>query len=206
MLGLIGKKIGMTQFFDEGGNLIPVTVVEVEQNTVVGERTVERNGYSSVILGATAMKKRRIKKPYSGQFPDGVEPCMNLKEIRNFEKDFKIGQKIGVELFEGLSFVDVQGVSKGKGYQGVMKRHGFSGGCKTHGSKFHRAGGSTGMAASPSKVLRGTKMAGRMGGEKRNVQNLQILKVDQERGILLIKGAIPGRRGGNVIVTKAKKK
>ncbi len=205
MFGLIGKKIGMSQVFDESGNLVPVTVIEISPNKVVGERTVEKDGYSSVLLGSNPMKKNRLKKPYSGQFPEGIEPYSDLKEFRDFGKDVKVGDTFGVEIFEDLHFVDVQGISKGKGFQGVMKRHGFSGGRKSHGSKFHRTAGSTGMAASPSKVMRGTRMAGRMGGDKKTIQNLRIVRIDRENEILLVKGAIPGRKGGRVLVTGARK-
>ncbi len=204
MLGLIGKKIGMTQVFDEGGSLIPVTVIQVEPNVVVGSRTVDKDGYSAVVLGAGTRKK--AIKPYAGQFPEGLKPASTLKEFRDSEREVAVGQQLGVEIFEGVPFVDVKGVSKGKGYQGVMKRHGFGGGRKSHGSKFHRAGGSTGMAASPSKVIKGTKMAGRMGGENKTVQNLRVIKVDTEKQTLLVMGAVPGRNSGRVLITPAKKK
>lgn len=204
MLGLIGKKIGMTQVFDEGGRLIPVTVIQAEPNVVVGSRTVDKDGYSAVVLGAGTRKK--AIKPYAGQFPDGLKPASALKEFRDSEREVAVGQQLGVEIFEDVHFVDVKGVSKGKGYQGVMKRHGFGGGSKSHGSKFHRAGGSTGMAASPSKVMKGTKMAGRMGGENKTVQNLKVIKVDAEKQTLIVMGAVPGRNSGRVLITPAKKK
>ncbi len=206
MLGLIGKNMGMTQIFNEQGALVPISVIHIEPNVVIGERTEKKDGYSALILGAGNRKKRRIKKPYAGQFPGKIEPSAILKEFKEFGKEVKVGDRIGVELFDGIAWVDVSGISKGKGYQGVMKRHGFHGGRKTHGSKFHRAAGSTGMAASPSRIFPGTKMAGRMGGEKRTVQNLRLLRVDTEKGILLVKGSVPGRRGGRVLITEAKKK
>lgn len=204
MLGLIGKKIGMTQMFDDSGNLKPVTAVRVEPNTVVAERSIDENGYSAVVLGAFAAKK--TKKPVAGQFPKGVEPTKVILEIRDYERECKIGEKIGVEIFEDIPFVDIEGTSKGKGNQGVIKRHGFRGGRKTHGSKFHRTPGSTGMAAWPSRVIKGTKMAGRMGGQKTTVQNLSLLRVDQENGVLFIGGCVPGTRGSLVVVRKAEKK
>jgi large subunit ribosomal protein L3 len=204
MLGLIGKKIGMTQVFDDSGNLIPVTVIQVEPNVVVSNRAEAKDGYSAVVLGAGTRKK--AIKPYAGQFPEGIKPVRVLREFRDFGREVEVGQMLGVEIFEGVHFVDVQGVSKGKGYQGVMKRHGFGGGRKSHGSKFHRAGGSTGMAASPSKVIKGTKMAGRMGGENRTVQNLKVVKVDPEQQTLIVMGAVPGKNSGQVLVTLAKKK
>ena len=206
MLSLIGKKIGMTQLFKDNGILVPVTAVEVEHNIIVGERTEEKHGYNAVILGAYTAKKKHLTKPVLGQFPEGMAPTRVLMEIRDYEGEYKVGDKLGAELFEGIRFVDVQGISKGKGYQGVMKRHGFSGGRKTHGSKFHRTGGSTGHAASPSRVFKGTKMAGRMGGERKTLQNLKLVSVDKEKNILLIMGSIPGARNNMVIVKKSKKR
>jgi large subunit ribosomal protein L3 len=206
MLSLIGKKIGMTQLFKESGILVPVTAVKLEPNIVVGERTQEKNGYNAVIIGAYPAKKKHITKPVLGQFPKGIEPTRVLMEIRDYEGEYKIGDKLGAEMFEGIRFVDVQGISKGKGYQGVMKRHGFKGGRKTHGSKFHRTGGSTGHAASPSRVFKGTKMAGRMGGERKTLQNLNLVSVDKENNLLLIMGSIPGTRNSMVIVKKSKKR
>ena len=206
MLALIGKKIGMTQVFDDAGNMLPVTIVQVEPNVVVGERDKEKDGYKAVILGAFELKEKKVRKPYAGQFPEGVKPKKVCVEIRNFEKEYEIGKELSVALFEGTKFVDVKGISKGKGYQGVMKRHGFRGGRKTHGSKFHRTPGSTGMAAWPSRVFKGTKMAGRMGTEKVTVQNLKLVRIDSEKNSLLIKGAIPGPRNSTVIVYKSRKK
>ncbi|MCF7928157.1 MAG: 50S ribosomal protein L3 [Spirochaetales bacterium] len=204
MVGLLGKKLGMTQVFDENGRVTPVTVLQIEPNLVVGERTRDKNGYNSVILGAE--KGTNISKPVLGQFPDGTEPRKEVVEVRDFDGEYTVGESIGIELFDNIRYVDVVGLSKGKGYQGVMKRHGFSGGRKTHGSKFHRANGSTGLAASPSKVFKGTKMPGRMGHDRVTMQNLQIVRVDQERGVLFIKGSVPGVRQGFVLIKRAKKK
>jgi large subunit ribosomal protein L3 len=206
MLSLIGKKIGMTQIFEENGNVVPVTAVKVEPNVVVGERTKEKHGYDAVILGAVSVRKKRLTKPVIGQFPEGTEPTRYLVEVRNFDRECQIGEKLGPEIFQGIRFVDVQGLSKGKGYQGVVKRHGFGGGRKSHGSKFHRTPGSTGNAASPSKVFKGSKMAGRMGAATATVQNLSLVSVDPENSLLLIKGSVPGARNGVVVVKKAKKK
>lgn len=205
MVGLIGRKIGMTQVFDERGILTPVTVIKIEENQVVGERSEARNGYNAVLLGAVDAKEKHVTKPYTGQFGD-LSPKRHLIEMRDFEGSYEIGNKLGAELFKDISFVDIQGVSKGKGYQGVMKRHGFGGGRKTHGSKFHRGLGATGMAADPSKIHKGTKMPGRMGGENSTVQNLRVIRVDEEKQFLLVKGAVPGPRKGIVIVSRAKKK
>lgn len=206
MIGLIGKKAGMTQVFDEEGTLTPVTVIKVEPNVVVANRTLDKDGYNAVVLGSVEMKSSHVTKPYAGQFKDDVTPKKHVVEIRDFEKECNVGDSFGVELIEGLYYVDVVGTSKGKGFQGVMKRHNFSGGRATHGSKFHRANGSTGMAAYPSKVIKGTKMAGRMGGEKKTVQNLEVVRVDAEKKIVLVKGAVPGTKDSIVLVRRAKKK
>ena len=206
MVGLIGKKVGMTQVFDESGILTPVTVIKIEDNYVVGERTTERDGYQACVLGSADMKPSRVNKPRAGQFKGGTKPQKHIIEFREFGTKYKVGQKFGVDIFDGISYVDVTGISLGKGYQGVMKRHNFGGGRKTHGSKFHREAGSTGMAATPSKVFKGTKMAGRMGGVRSTVQNLRVVGLDAERQSLLVRGAVPGRRNGMVIVKKARKK
>jgi large subunit ribosomal protein L3 len=207
MLGLIGKKVGMTQIFDEFGELMPVTVIKVEPNLVVDQRTQDKNGYSAVLLGATDVKPSRVTAPVRGQFAKNeLDPKRHLVEMRDFDRDCAIGETLGVEVFENSAFVDVTGTSKGKGFQGVMKRHGFGGGRKTHGSKFHRANGSTGMAAWPSRVIKGTKMAGRMGGVRRTVQNLRIVSIDPERQMMLVGGAVPGARDGYVLVQASKKK
>jgi large subunit ribosomal protein L3 len=206
MIGLMGKKIGMTQFFDENGVVTPVTVIRIEPNIVVGQRTKEKHGYNAVILGSTLAKKNRLKKPYAGQFPKGIEPLKKLHEFKDFNYECKIGDKIGVEMFENIKFVDISGRTKGKGYQGVIKRHGFKGGSKTHGSKFHREGGSTGQAACPSRVVKGTKMPGRMGNTKSTMQNLRVVKVDKEKEVMLVNGAVPGAPNNMVVVTCAFKK
>lgn len=206
MIGLIGKKVGMTQVFDEDGTLTPVTVIEVEPNVVIDQRDVENHGYNAVVLGALEKKASRVTRPVAGQFKDGTTPKKHIVEIRDFGKECAVGDSLGLELFDDYRFVDVVGTSKGKGYQGVMKRHNFGGGRSTHGSKFHRANGSTGMAAWPSKVIKGTKMPGRMGGERSTVQNLRIVKIDQEKNVMLVKGAVPGSRDSVVIIRQAKKR
>jgi large subunit ribosomal protein L3 len=205
MLSLIGKKVGMTQVFDEYGELTPVTVVKVEENVVIANKSIEKDGYEAVVLGSIDKKEKHTTKPVAGQFKEGVSPKRKIVEVRDFGKECAVGDIFGVELIEGIEYVDVIGTSKGKGFQGVMKRHNFGGGRKTHGSKFQRANGSTGMAAYPAKVIKGTKMAGRMGGERKTVQNLQVVKIDTERQVLLIKGAVPGTKDSFVIVRKAKK-
>ncbi len=165
MLALIGTKIGMTQLFSDDGTRVPVSVIRVEPNVVVQQRTAEKNGYSAMVLGAGVMKKTRVTKPYAGQFPQGVDPRRYLLEFKDFGKEAKIGDTVGVEIFEGVRFVDVQSATKGKGFQGVMRRHGFQGGPGAHGSKFHREMGSVGTGAF-RKIIKGSKMPGRMGNVK----------------------------------------
>ena len=205
MIGLIGTKIGMTQVFDERGELTPVTVIKITDNVVVGTRTLERDGYDACVLGSGEAAEKHTTKPYAGQFK-GMAPQKHLREFRNFDQDYEIGDFFGIDVFDEYRYVDVIGSSKGKGYQGVMKRHGFGGGGASHGSKFHRAPGSTGMAAWPSKVHKGTKMPGRMGNAKTTVQNLRVVDVDKENRLLLVGGAVPGKNKGVVVVRAAKKK
>lgn len=205
MLALIGRKIGMTQLFNDEGMRIPVSVIKVEPNVVVRERTAEKNGYSAMVIGADPIKKSRVRKPIAGQFPQGVDPKRYLMEFKDFEKECKVGDALGVEIFEGVRYVDVRGTTKGKGFQGVVKRHKFQGGPGAHGSKFHRENGSVGTGAF-RKIVKGTKMPGRMGNEQLTVQNIRLFRVDKDKGLLLINGAVPGRRGAMVVVLKAKKK
>ncbi len=206
MLGLIGRKVGMTQVFNETGTLTPVTVIKIDKNVIIGERKKEKEGYNACILGAVDKKESRVSKPYRGQFKKGIVPKKYIVEVRDFDKASTLGVELGVEIFENAHYVDVIGMSKGKGFQGVMKRHGFHGGRKTHGSKFHRTAGSTGMAAWPSRVLKGTKMAGRMGNERKTVQNLRLIKIDIDKQVLLVKGAVPGTSDSMIFVREAKKK
>ena len=204
MLGLIGRKVGMTQVFDENGALVPSTVIQFERNYVVGKRTKEKNGYSAVLLGAGPRKKSRTTKPYAGQFAQGIAPAQELLEFRDFERECSVGDVFGPDIFQGLKMVDVRGTSKGKGFQGVVKRWGFHGGRMTHGSKFHREVGSTGNAGL-SGLWKGRKMPGRMGGDRKTIQNLALLKIDAEKGFIVVKGAIPGRRKSLVVVLSARK-
>lgn len=206
MLGLIGKKIGMTQVFDAEGRLTPVTVIKIEGNVVVADRTEERDGYKAALLGSIDKKKSRITKPYAGQFSEGVAPKQALVEFRDFEKDVTVGDVLGVDMFKDISFVDITGTSKGKGFQGGMKRHGFAGGRASHGSKFHRDIGGTAMSTTPAHTFKGHRMAGHMGSEKTTVQNLRVVRVDEELQVLMVKGAIPGPAQSIVIVKKAIKK
>ncbi len=206
MLGLMAKKVGMTQVFDESGNLVPVTVLRIDQNTVIALKTKEKDGYDAVLLGQGIKKKNRLKKPYAGAFPEGTEPTRRLKEFRNFKKECAVGDNLGVELFEGVQYVDVTGISKGKGFQGVMKRHGYGGGRASHGSKFHRTAGSTGMCTAPGRTFKNTTMAGRMGRERVTVLSLRVVKVDVENNTILVRGAVPGVNNANLIVRTAVKK
>ncbi|MEN6364110.1 MAG: 50S ribosomal protein L3 [Rectinema sp.] len=206
MIGLIGKKMGMTQVFDETGKLIPVTVVQVAPNVVVSKKAADKDGYDAVVIGVYEKKKIAITKPYGGQFAEGLVPTRILREFRDFEKEVQIGDKLDVTTLEGLRYVDVTATSKGKGFQGVVKRWGFGGGRATHGSKFHREAGSTGQSTYPHKTFKNNKMPGRMGRERVTVQNLRVVRVDAEKGCILIRGAIPGPRNCDVLVRGAVKK
>lgn len=206
MKGLIAKKVGMTQVFDENGNLTPVTVIRVEPNTVVATKTQEKCGYEAVVLGLEDLKPHKITKPYAKQFPENITPKRHLKEFRDFEGEVKVGDQIGVELFEKVRFIDVTATSKGKGFQGVMKRWGFHGGRATHGSKFHREAGGTGCCTTPGHCLKNVKMPGRMGFDRVTVQNLKVVKVDPELNVLMVRGAVPGVRNCTLIVKAAFKK
>jgi large subunit ribosomal protein L3 len=206
MLGLMARKVGMTQVFDETGNLIPVTVVRIDPNIVISQKTEKKDGYKSVILGVDDLKEMRTSKPYAGQFPEGIVPKKKIQEFRNFEKEVAAGETLGVELFDGIRYVDVSGVSKGKGFQGVVKRYGFGGGRRSHGSKFHREPGSTGQSTYPHKTFKNVKLPGRMGREHVTVLSLRVIKVDVEKQLLLIKGAVPGVNKGLVVVRAAVKK
>jgi len=206
MKGLIAKKVGMTQVFDESGNLTPVTVIRVEPNVVVATKTKETNGYNAVVLGLDDLKKSLINKAYAGQFPENINPKRHLKEFRDFDSQVKVGDQIGLELFNGSRFVDVTATSKGKGFQGVMKRWGMHGGRASHGSKFHREQGGTGCCTTPGHSLKNIRMPGHMGFERVTVQNLKIVKADPELKVLLVRGAIPGNKDCTLIVKSAVKK
>lgn len=206
MIGLIGKKIGMTQVFDEAGVLIPVTVVKVDSNVVIMKRTPEKDGYRAVLLGSEDGKPNRFSRPVKGQFREGLPLKKHLFEFRDFATDLNVGDSVGVDLFSTIRYVDVVGISKGKGFAGVMKRHGFGGGRATHGSKFHREPGSTGQSTTPANTKPGRKMPGRMGCDRVTAQNLRIVKVDAESGLMLIKGAVPGVNNSVVLVKQAVKR
>jgi len=206
MLGLMAKKVGMTQVFDETGSLVPVTVIRIEPNVVVSQKTEDKDGYKAVVLGVDELKKNKASKPYAGQFPENIPPQKTIREFRDFEKEVKAGDKLGAEVFEGIRYVDVVGVSKGKGFQGVVRRYGFGGGRATHGSKFHREPGSTGQSTYPHKSFKNVKMPGRMGREQVTVLSQRVVKVDTEKQLVLIRGAVPGVNKGLVVIRSAVKK
>jgi large subunit ribosomal protein L3 len=206
MKGLIAKKVGMTQVFDENGNLTPVTVIHVEPNTVIATKTKEANGYDAVVLGVEDLKAKKVTKPYAGQFPENITPKRHLKEFRDFDGDVTVGAQIGLELFNDARYLDVTATSKGKGFQGVMKRWGFHGGRSTHGSKFHREAGGTGMCTTPGRTFKNVKMPGRMGRERVTVQNLKIVKIDPELKVVMVRGSVPGNKDCTLIIKSAVKK
>ncbi|MDR1319623.1 MAG: 50S ribosomal protein L3 [Treponema sp.] len=206
MLGLLAKKVGMTQVFDEVGNLVPVTVMRVDPNIVIAQKTAEKDGYKAVIVGVDDQKKKLVTKPYGGQFPENIAPKKKIREFRDFEKEVAVGDALGLEVLEGVRYVDVSGVSKGKGFQGVVKRWGFGGGRHTHGSKFHREPGSTGQSTYPHKTFKNVKLPGRMGREKVTVLSLRVVKMDIEKRLILVRGAVPGVNKGLVFVRAAVKK
>ncbi len=210
-LSLLGKKKGMTRVFDEKGNLIPCTVIHLEPNVVTQVKKKETDGYEAVQLGAflvSAPKKRRVSKPLQGHFcKAGVEPYRQLCESQMGDiSQFAPGQEVGVNYLSDAPFVDVTGVSKGRGCQGGMRRHNFSGGRATHGSGFHRHTGSTGQRSTPGRTFPGRKMAGHMGAEQVTVQNLEVVRIDVERQLLLVRGAVPGPVGAVVCVKRSVKR
>src|SRR3954453_17018381 len=208
MTGILGTKLGMTQVFDEAGQVVPVTVVQAGPCVVTGVRTSDRDGYSAVQIGYGEINPRKVTKPVAGLFEKaGVTPRRYLAEIRtDSASEYTLGQEVTASVFEAGQKVDVSGKSKGKGTAGVMKRHGFKGLGASHGTqRKHRAPGSIGACATPGRVFKGVRMAGRMGMARITTQNLTVHRVDTERGLLLIKGAIPGPKGGLVLVRSAVK-
>jgi large subunit ribosomal protein L3 len=209
--GLLGRKRGMTQVFADDGSRIPVTVVEAGPCTVVGLRTQATHGYDAVQIGFEPARKKHVNKPMAGHYRKaGVpQPLRSLREMRLQKTEavsgYQVGQQLTVEMFAPGDLVDVVGVSKGKGFQGGVKRHGWSGGDATHGSMFHRAPGSIGASSDPSRVWPGHHLPGRMGGERRTILNLAVVRVIPERNLLLVRGAVPGARGGIVVVRKSVK-
>ena len=205
---LLGTKLGMTQVWDADGRVVPVTAIQVDTNVVTQVRNAERDGYEAVQLAFGTVDPRRVTKPLKGHFEAaGVTPRRHVAEVRtSTAADFTLGQEIGADVFEAGQKVDVTGTTKGKGTAGVMKRHGFHGVGASHGAhRNHRKPGSIGGASTPSRVFKGIKMAGRMGNDRKTVQNLTIHSVDAENGLVLVKGAVPGNKGGVVLIRSAVK-
>ena len=205
---LLGTKLGMTQVWDEQGRVVPVTVVQVDTNVVTQVRNVERDGYSAVQLAFGAIDPRKVTNPLKGHFEAaGVTPRRHVAEVRTSNaSEFTLGQEIAADAFEAGQLVDVTGTSKGKGFAGVMKRHGFHGVGASHGAhRNHRKPGSIGGASTPGRVFKGMRMAGRMGGVRQTTQNLTVHAVDAEKGLILVRGAVPGNKGGVVLIRSAVK-
>ena len=201
-IGLIGRKVGMTQVFQDDGTMVAVSVLAIEPNTVTKLRTPERDGYTAVQIGTEVSK--RLNKPETGQLKD-LPKVATIREFRvDSVDDVTVGQVFAIgDLFEAGDLVDVTGVSKGKGFAGVIKRHNFHRGPQTHGSDHHRAPGSIGPGTTPGRVYRGLKMAGHMGDERVTIKKVRVVRTDPDRNLLLVKGSLPGARGGLILVKKA---
>jgi len=207
MVGIIGKKIGMTQVFNESGIVTPVTVVEITPMVVTQIKTLETDGYNAIQVASGDVKDKHVNKPMKGHFNKaGVTFKKHLIEFRvNDPSEFSVGQEILADIFEEGQKIDVTGTSKGKGTTGPIRRYNQTRGPESHGSKYHRGGGSIGAASYPARVIKGMPMAGRMGNEKVTVQNLEVVKIDMERNVLLVKGAVPGPKKGRLVIKKAVK-
>jgi large subunit ribosomal protein L3 len=199
--GILGRKVGMTQLFDERGHIVPVTIIHTGPNVVVRRRTKEQDGYTALQLGLGEVKERRVSKPVLGQFAKAnVAPTKILREIRTEDvSGYEVGQKIGAEIFEPGDMVSVTGRSKGKGFQGSIRRHGFSRGPMSHGSKYHRGPGSL-SPRDGARVFKGRKLPGHQGAVRVTVRGISVVKVDAEKSLLILKGAVPGPKGGLVVV------
>jgi large subunit ribosomal protein L3 len=208
IVGLLGEKVGMTQVWDENNRIVPVTVIAAGPCVVTQVRTPDKDGYDAVQIAFGAVAPRKVTKPQAGHYAKaGVTPRRHVVELRTSDAStYTLGQELTVDVFEAGQVVDVVGTSKGKGFAGVMKRHGFGGLRASHGvQRKHRSPGSIGACATPGRVFKGLKMAGRMGGERVTVQNLSVHSVDAEKGVILVRGAVPGAAGGVVLVTNAAK-
>lgn len=207
-IGILGKKIGMTETFEKDGELTPVTIIEAGPCLVLQLKVPDIDGYRSVQLGFGEKREDRTKKPLLGHFKKaGVKPKRFIKEIRISDKDkYKIGREIKVDIFKEGDFVDISGTTIGKGFQGGMKKWGWSGGPASHGSMTHRRPGSIGASAFPSRVFKGHHLPGRMGGNKRTTQKLKIVKVDLENNLLMVKGAVPGHKNSYLVIRNTSKK
>lgn len=205
--GILGKKVGMTQVFTESGELVPVTVIEAKPNVVLQVKTVETDGYNAVQLGFDDKRNVLSNQPEQGHVKKAdTSPKRFIREIRDAELgDVEVGSEITVETFKRGDIIDVTGTSKGKGFQGVIKRHNQSRGPETHGSRYHRRPGSMGQAADPARVFKGKKLPGRMGGQTTTIQNLEIVRVDADKNVILVKGNVPGPKKSMVEIRSAKK-
>lgn len=202
---LIGKKLGMTQMFEASGEVTPVSVIEAGPCPIVQVKTPEKDGYSAIQIGFGAIREKRNTKARLGHFKKaGVSPCRLLREVRvDDSSQFKVGESVDVKVFEGTDKVHVSGTSKGRGFAGTIRRHNFTAGPRTHGSHNVRAPGSIGMCATPSRVFKGKKLPGRMGGKRTTTRNLKLVEIDTKNNLLYVKGAIPGANNGFVFIEKA---
>ncbi|GAB2756176.1 50S ribosomal protein L3 [Nocardioides salsibiostraticola] len=207
--GLLGTKLGMTQLWDENNRVVPVTVIDARTNVITQVRQPSTDGYNAIQVGFGEIEGRKVNKPQSGHFAKaGTTPRRHVVEIRTADaSEYTIGQEVSVETFEPGQIIDVTGTSKGKGFAGVMKRHGFHGVGASHGAhKNHRKPGSIGACATPGRVFKGVRMAGRMGSDTVTTQNVTVHAVDVDRGLILLKGAVPGPKGGVIVLRTAAKK
>jgi large subunit ribosomal protein L3 len=207
MDGILGRKVGMTQIYVADGTVVPVTVIKAGPCLVVQRKTTDNDGYEAVQIGLVEEKPAKPNQPLAGHFKKaGVAPVKKVEEFRlDSGEELKAGDEVKASMFTEKDFVDIVGTSKGKGFQGNMKRHGFRGGRGSHGSMFHRAPGSIGSSAYPSRVFKGMRMTGRMGGEQVTTKNLQIVKVDAEQNLIYVRGAVPGPKSGYVAIRRAKR-
>ena len=205
--GIIGKKIGMTQIFDEKGNVVPVTVIEAIPNVVAQVKTVETDGYNSIQLGYGEVKDKHINKPEKGHFTKaGLAAKKHLREFRVEDvENYKVGDEVKADIFEAGEKIDVQGTTKGKGFQGVIKRHGQHRGPMGHGSMYHRRPGSMGSTSTPGRVFKGKKLPGHMGRVTVTIQNLDVVRVDMDKNVILVKGSVPGAKGAILKIKSAVK-
>lgn len=205
--GIIGKKIGMTQIFDEKGNVVPVTVIEATPNVVAQVKTVETDGYNSIQLGYGEVKDKHINKPEKGHFTKaGLTAKKHLREFRVEDvENYKVGDEVKADIFEAGEKIDVQGTTKGKGFQGVIKRHGQHRGPMGHGSMYHRRPGSMGSTSTPGRVFKGKKLPGHMGRITVTIQNLDVVRVDMDKNVILVKGSVPGAKGAILKIKSAVK-
>jgi len=204
MIGLIGRKLGMTQIFSEEGAAVPVTVIEVEPSVVIQKKTKENDGYDAIQIGYGRTIQKHMTKALQGHFKKADRGFFRiLRELRTDTSNYEVGQELKSDIFETGDYVDIVGTTKGKGFAGVVKRHGFRGGRATHGSMFHRAPGSIGASAEPSRVFKGKKLPGHMGNVRKTVQNLIVCSVRADKNLILVKGSVPGSRNSFVLIKRS---